>query len=333
MIEILQKANRMAVCACGAALALCSFLVCAPETPAQAYPAKPIRIIVTGPPSSGQDIIARLLGSKLTEALGQQIIVDNRTGASGRIGAEVAARAAPDGYTLMLSTSQLAIVAEMYEDLKYDLAKDFAPISMVGTAPFILVINPSIPATSVKEFVALAKSKPGVLKYGTSGSGSPPHLSAEIFRFMTGIEILHVPYKGSVPALTNTMTGEVDMSFHVIPACLPMIKGGKLRALGVSSARRSPLVPDLPSLSESVPGYEFTGWYALVAPAKTPPAILATLNAEVTKALNAPVIRERMAGLGVEPLGSTPRDLAAYIRVQMEKMREAVKLSGARPEN
>lgn len=233
----------------------------------------------------------------------------------------------------MLSTSQLAIVAGMYEDLKYDLAKDFAPISLVGTAPFILVINPSIPATSVKEFVALAKSKPGVLKFGTSGSGSPPHLSAELFRFMTGIELLHVPYKGSVPALTSTMSGEVDMSFHIIPACLPMIKSGKLRALGVSSAKRTPLAPDLPSISESVPGYEFIGWYGLVAPAKTPPPILATLNTEVTKALNSPAIRERMAGLGVEPLGSTPQSLGTYIRSQMEKMREAVKLSGAHPEN
>jgi tripartite-type tricarboxylate transporter receptor subunit TctC len=233
----------------------------------------------------------------------------------------------------MLLTSQLAIVAGMYEDLKYDLVRDFSPISMVGTTPFILVINPSVQANSVKELVALAKSKPGVLQYGSSGSGSPPHLSAEIFRFMTGTEILHVPYKGSVPALTNTMTGEVDLSFHVIPACLPMIKSGKLRALGVTSAKRTPLVPDLPSISESVSGYEFIGWYGLVAPMKTPPAILSTLNTEVIRALNTPAIRERMAGLGVEPLGSTPQDLATYIRVQMEKMREAVKLSGAHPEN
>jgi tripartite-type tricarboxylate transporter receptor subunit TctC len=333
MTKILHKLNIDVMSALCAILVLGSVAIFSTDAAAQAYPTKPIRILVTSASGSGPDIVARLIGGKLTEALGQQIVVDNRAGASGRIGAEVAARSAPDGYTLLMLTSQLTIVDAMYEHLKYNLVKDFSPISLLGTATSILVVNPSVPATTVKELVTLAKLRPGALKYGSGGSGSSPHLTAELFRFMTGIEILHVPYKASSAALTNTLTGEVDMSFQNIPTSLPLIKSGKFRALGVTSLNRTPLVPDFPSISETVPGFEFTNWWSLVAPVKTPPAILSKLNTEVVKAVNTSVVRERMAGLGIESLGTSQQDLALHISVQLEKMREAVKLSGPRPED
>jgi tripartite-type tricarboxylate transporter receptor subunit TctC len=230
-------------------------------------------------------------------------------------------------------TSQHAIVSGMYESLKYDLVKDFSPISLLGTTPFILVVNPSLQVNSIKELVTLAKSRPGVLQYGSPGSGMAGHLSAEIFKFMTGTDILHVPYKGASQAVTGTLAGEVNMTFQAIPAVVPMINSGKLRALGVTSAKRTPMVPDVPAISESVPGYEYSGWYSLVAPTKTPPGIISKLHAEVVKALNASAMRERMTALGVDTIGSSPEEFATYLRVQLEKMKEAVKVSGARPEN
>ena len=299
---------------------------------AQQYPTKPIRIIALSSPASGPDIIGRLLGQKFTEAWGQQVIVDTRPGASGIIGAEIASKAASDGHTLMIVTSQAVIVSVMYEKLPYHLIKDFSPISMLATTPFILAVNPSVPAASIGELVAYAKSKPGELRYGSGGSGSPPHLSAEIFKSMTGTNFLHVPYKGVTPAMTDTVAGQVQMLISVIPAVLSTIKAGKLKALGVTSATRTPLVPDLPTIAETVPGYEFIGWYSLVAPAKTPGAILGKLNAEIAKVLKPPEFRERLASLGAEPIGSTQQELAAYMQVQTEKMRKAVKDSGARPD-
>ena len=332
MTKILHKVKIAVISASCGALGLGSGAIFSTEALAQAYPTKPIRIVVTSASGSGPDIVARLIGGKLVEAFGQPVVVDNRAGASGRIGAEVAAKSTPDGYTLLMLTSQLTIVNAMYENLKYNLAKDFSPISLLGTATSILVVNSSVPVTSVKELVNLAKSRPGALKYGSGGSGTSPHLTAELFKSMTGIEILHIPYKASSAALTYTLTGEVDMSFQNIPSSLPLIKRGELRALGVTSLNRTPLVPDLPSISETVPGFEFTNWWSLVAPAKTPSAILSKLNAEVVKAVNTSAVRERMAGLGIEPLGTSQQDLALHISVQLEKMKEAVKLIGARPE-
>ncbi|MFH1083173.1 MAG: tripartite tricarboxylate transporter substrate binding protein [Pseudomonadota bacterium] len=333
MTKILRKVNNGVMSAFCAALVLGLITILLPEAFAQAYPTKPIRIVVGTAPGGGGDIVSRLLGGKLAEALGQQIIVDNRDGAGGRISAEIAARSAPDGYTLLMITGQFTIVDAMYKNLKYNLVKDFSPISLLGTVPFILAINPSVPATSVKELVTLAKSRPGVLKYGSGGSGSGQHLSTEIFKFMTGTDILHVPYKAPPAALTNTLTGEVDMTFQPVTACLPVIKSGKLRALGVTSHKRTTLAPDLPSISETVPGYEYTGFYGLVAPTKTPPAILSKLNIEVVKALNTPAVRERMTGLGIDTLGTSQNDFASFISTQLEKMRKAVKLSGTRVED
>ena len=232
----------------------------------------------------------------------------------------------------MIVTSQAVIVSVMYEKLPYHLLKDFSPISLLATTPFILAVHPSVPAASIKELIAYAKSKPGELRYGSGGSGSPPHLSAEIFKSMTGANILHIPYKGVTPAMMDTVAGQVQMLISVIPAVLPTLKAGKVKALGVTSAQRTPFVPDLPAIAETVPGYEFIGWYSLVAPAKTPAAILSKLNAEIAKILKAPEFRERLAALGAEPINSTQQELAAYMQVQTEKMRKAVQESGARPD-
>lgn len=298
---------------------------------AQNYPTRPIRVIALSSPGSGPDIVGRLIGQKFTEAWGQQVIVDTRPAATGIVGSEIAARAAPDGHTLLIVTSQAVIVSVMYDKLTYDLERDFAPIGLIATTPFILAVNPSVPANSVKELIALAKSKPG-MRYGSGGSGSPPHLSAEMFRSMTGIDVLHVPYKGITPAMIDTVSGQVQFLFSVIPAVLPTIKSGKLRALGISSPRRSALVPDVPTIAESVPGYEFLGWYSLFAPAKTPQPILGRINGELVKMLGTPEFRERFSALGAEPRSSTQQELAAYLREQRQKMRKAVKESGARPD-
>lgn len=312
-----------------ALLALATISAQAAEAP---YPNRPIRIVAASSAGSGPDIMSRLIGQKLTEAWGQQVVVDVRPGASGMIGAEIAARANPDGYTFLIATSQHAIVNVMYEKRSYDLVRDFAPISLIASTPFILVANPSVAANSIKELVALAKAKPAQLKYGSGGAGSPPHLSAEIFKSMTGIDVLHVPYKGITPALNDTVGGHIQMTFAVIPACISLVRAGKVKALGVTSAKRTPLVPELPTIAESVPGYEFIGWYSLVAPAKTPATIISKVNAEVLKVLKVPEFQERISGLGAEPIGTGPEALATFMRAQLEKMRKAVKDSGARPD-
>jgi tripartite-type tricarboxylate transporter receptor subunit TctC len=220
----------------------------------------------------------------------------------------------------------------MYQKLPFSLIRDFTPITLVASTPFILAVHPALPATSIRELVALAKSKPGALRYGSGGSGSPPHLSAEIFKTMTGTDMLHVPYKGITPAMVDTVAGQVQMLISVIPAVLPTIKSGRLRALGVTSAKRTALVPDIPPIAETVPGYEFIGWYSLFAPAKTPAGIVGKLNAAIARALQTPEFRERFTALGAEPRTSTPQELADYLRVQQAKMRKAVQDSGARPD-
>lgn len=311
---------------------LIAFALAASAASAQSYPSRPIRIIALSSPGSGPDIVGRLIGSKLTEAWGQQVIVDPRAAATGIVGTEIASKAAPDGHTLVIVTSQAVIVSVMYEKLPFNLIRDFAPITLVASTPFILAVHPAVPATSVKELVALAKSKPGALRYGSGGSGSPPHLSAEIFKSMTGTDMLHVPYKGITPAMIDAVAGQVQMLISVIPAVLPTIRSGRLRALGVTSAKRTALVPDVPTIAETVPGYEFIGWYSLFAPAKTPPGVINKLNAEIVRSLTTPEFRERFTALGAEPATSTPQALAAYLQEQTEKMRKAVKESGARPD-
>jgi tripartite-type tricarboxylate transporter receptor subunit TctC len=332
MIKMLRKMNDGVVSVFCAVLAICLVTISLPEAFAEAYPTKPVRIVVASTAGSSTDIVTRLIGGQLSEALGQQFIIDNRAGAAGRIGTEIAARSDPDGYTLLTINAVTTIDEAMYKNLKYDLAKDFAPISLIGKAPFVLVVNPSVPATSVKELVMLAKSRPGALKYGSGGAGSSAHLAGETLKFLTGIDILHVPYKGVTPAMTATMAGEVEMTFQTIPTCLPMIQSGKLRALAVTTAKRSSLLPDLPSIAEFVPGFDITGWYGLVAPAKTPPAILSKLNAEVIKALKSSAVREKLKSLGVEAIGTSEREFGLYISQQVEKNKKAIKWAGVRPQ-
>ena len=295
-------------------------------------PVRPVRVIVMSTPSSGPDILARLLSPKITEALGQQMVIDNRAGASGIIGAEIGAKAAPDGHTLTMATSQVVIVSVMYEKLPFDLRKDFAPVSLLASTPFIFVVNPSVPAATIKEWVALLKSRPGQMRYGSGGSGSPPHLAAERFKSMTGTTIEHVPYKGVAPALTDTISGQLQMTISVVPMIMPHIKAGRVRALGVTSLARTPLAPDLPTIAESIPGYEVTGWYGLLAPAKTPAPLITRLNADFVKAMKSPDILEKLSGLGAEAKGTTAEAFADYIRAETEKMRAAVKASGAKVE-
>ena len=315
------------VCAAAALLIATSpFALCAQSS----YPDKPIRVIALSSAGSGPDIVGRLIGSKLTEAWGQQVIVDTRPGASGIIGSEIAARAAPDGHTLVIITSQAVIVSQMYEKLNYDLVRDFTPIAMVGSTPFILAVHPGVQAQSVKELIALVKAKPRQFRYGSGGAGSPPHLSFEILKSMTGMDVQHVPYKGVTPAMTDTIAGQVHMLISVIPAVIGSVRAGRLRALGVTSAQRSPLVPEIPPIAETVPGYEFIGWYSIFAPAKTPPAVINRLHGEIVKAVGSPEMRERFSDIGIDPVTWSPKELSAYLAAQMKKMREAIQISGAR---
>ncbi len=314
-------------------VAVCAATILAADTAgAQPWPTTPLRIIVMNTPGSGADIVTRLIAAKMSESLGQQVVVDNRAGASGNIGAEITARAAPDGYTLAMITSQQPNVVALYDKLPYDLVNDFAPISLLASAPYFIVVNPALPATTVKELVALAKSKPGSLSYGSAGSGSAPHLATEVFKSMTGINLLHVPYKGTTPALTDTMAGQIQMTVLVAPLVLPAVKAGKVRALGVTAGHRSALAPDIPTVAESVPGYEWSGWYGLVAPARTSPSIIARLNAGQNEAIKSAEFKERLAGVGAEPIGSTPAEYGAHIKAQLDKMKLAIRLAGVHAE-
>ncbi len=299
---------------------------------AAAYPARPIRIVVASAPGSGPDIVTRLIGRKLAETWQQQIIADNRTGAGGNVGAEIVAHAVPDGYTLLMATASQPIGAALYAKLNYDLTRDFVPVSLVASTPFVLVVNPAVPANSVAELIALAKAKPGFLRYGSGGSGTPPHLCAEILKSSAGLDIVHVPYKGVTPALTDLLGGQVQLVFSVVPSALPLIQTNKLRALGVTSAKRTSLAPELPTIAESLPGFEVIGWYGLLAPTGTPADVVARLNAAVIAALKNPELRERFVALGADPLGTTPQVFAQFIQNELSKWGKAVKDSGARVE-
>ena len=297
---------------------------------AEAYPVKPIRVIVPSSPSSGPDVITRLIGGVFTEAWGQQVVADNRAGSAGNIGAETAARAAADGYTLFMGSSQQITGPLVFDKLQYSLIRDFTPISLIASTPYALIVNPSVQANSIREFIALAKAKPGGLYYGTGGVGGAPHLATEMLRTMAGLELVHVPYKTIVFALLDTLAGQVQFSFSVLPAALPMVKQGKLRALGVTSMKRSTLAPELESIAETLPGYDIVGWYGLLAPQKTPPAIVNKLAAEVLGALKKPEFQERLRMLGADPIGTTPREFGAFLVEQNEKFRKLVDAAGLR---
>lgn len=299
---------------------------------AEVYPSKPIRIVAPFPPGGPADILSRIIGHKLSQSWGQQVIVDNRPGAGGNIGADLVAKAAPDGYTLLLGfVGTHAINASLYAKMPYDNVKDFEPVSQVAAVTIVLVVHPSVPASSIKELIALAKSKPGQLTFGSPGNGTPQHLAGQLFNTMAGVDMLHVPYKGAVPALTDLLGGQVSMIFSSMPPALPLVKTGKLRALGVTSATRSPAAPDISTISESgIPGYEVKNWYGIFAPRGTPKEIVSKLNAEIVKILNMPDVKESLAVQGAEPVSGTPEQFAAYIKEETEKWAKIVKYSGAR---
>lgn len=317
---------------CAAAMVLAQLSAVMPALAADAYPNRPIRIVVPNSAGSGLDAVSRLIGNHLVAAWGQQVVIDNRAGAGGNIGTEIVARALPDGYTLLMMTSLNPILYAMYEKHSYDLVKSFAPITLLGSAPFILVVNPSVAATSMRDLIALAKAKPGQLNYGSPGSGSSAHLSTEMLKSMTGMNLVHVPYKGTTPVVIDTMSGQLQLATLVATAVLPSIRAGKIRALGVTTLKRTPLAPEVPAIAETVPGYEWTGWYGLVAPAGTPREIIGRLNAEQNRALKTAELRDQLFNLGAEVLGTSPEEFALHIRTQLDKMRVAIKVSGARPD-
>jgi len=296
-----------------------------------AYPTRAIRLIVPFPPGGGTDIVARSLGTRLGEALGQQVVVDNRGGAGGNIGAELAAKAAPDGYTLFMASATQAINVTLYSHLTYDLAKDFVPISLVATLPYTLVCNPGLAATSAKALVQLAKEKPGQLNYSSAGSGTGTHLAMEMFKTAAGINIVHIPYKGSAPAVTDLLGGQVQLMFGNTASVLPQIKAGRLRALAVTGLKRSLLLPDVATVAESVvPGFEVIQWYGVLAPASTPPRLITRLHAEIAKATQKPELKDRLHAEGAEATSNTPQQYTAFIRAEIAKWAKAVRESGAR---
>jgi tripartite-type tricarboxylate transporter receptor subunit TctC len=304
----------------------------APATPAgaQPYPNRPVRIIVPFPPGGGVDISNRIVISRLSDILGQQIVIENRSGASGNLGAEIAAKATPDGYTLFgTSIAQHGVSPALYKKLPYDAVRDFAPISLYGTTPNVLVVHPSVPAKSVAEFIAYAKAGGGKINYASPGVGTSPHMTMELFKLATGVNLVHVAYKGGAPALQDVMGGHIPTLFGNLPEQLGAIKAGRTRALAVSSAKRNPTLPDVPAVAESgFPGFDVSSWYGLVAPAKVPKPILDKLNADLVKTLNLPEIREKFAQQSVEVQPTTREEFAAWIRNEIAKWTKVTKEAG-----
>jgi tripartite-type tricarboxylate transporter receptor subunit TctC len=292
------------------------------------FPTKPVRLIIGSAPGSGPDIISRLVSDRLYAAWGQRIVVDSRPGVAGIISAELALRANPDGYTWMMLTSQLFVATSVYPNLKFNLDKDFVSIALIGSVPFVQMVNPKVPVKSIADLIALAKKQPGAIKYGSAGTGASEHLCGVMFTRLTGIEMLHVPYKGVAQAIADTMAGDVQLTYAVMPAARPHIESGRLRAIGVTSGKRAPLLPAVPAIAEVVPGYEMIGWYSLVAPIGTPDAVLAKASAEVVKAARDPAFGERLKVLGVEIIGGNRAELDAFRIGQRKRITELVKAAG-----
>jgi tripartite-type tricarboxylate transporter receptor subunit TctC len=298
---------------------------------AQAYPSKPIRIVVGFPPGGGNDIIARLVGAKMQETWGQSVVIDNRPGAASIIAAEHVAKSAPDGYTLLVNaTGGMSVNPVLYAKLPYDSLKDFVPISMVGSFPLVLIVNSSVPANSVPELVAYAKANPGKLNYSSGSTAF--QVATEMFKQMTGTDVRHIPYKGSAASITAVIAGDVHMTIVDTPPLVPQIKAGKVRALGVTSMKRSGAMPEVPTVAESVPGYEMVLWIGMFAPAGTPREIAARLNAEVVRIVKLPDIREKLHAMDVEPLGNTPEQVSEWIRREIAKYGPVVKAANIKAE-
>ena len=311
-------------------------LLCGLAGPAQAqsnYPSRPVRIVVPSPPAGGTDIIARVLAQYFSTATGQQFFVENRPGAGNMIGIESVARAAHDGYTLLFVPSTLALNSVMYKKISYDPVRDFAPITLAAAAPNVLVVNPKVPAQSVAELIALAKQKPGQLTYGTPGIGTSPHMSMELFKSLADVDLRHIPYRGTAPAMTDVISGQITAMFSNALTAKPQIESGAVRALGVSSRTRSQSMPNVPPIAQAgVPNYEATQWYGLVAPAGTPADIVARLHAEATQALKTQDMKDKLASDGAEPVGTTPAEFAAHIKSELQKWANVARVAKIEPQ-
>jgi tripartite-type tricarboxylate transporter receptor subunit TctC len=316
------------------ALALCALALipalASHEATAQSnYPIRPIRLIVPVAPGGGTDFTARTIGHKLGEALGQQVIVDNRPGAGGNIGVEIAAKSSPDGYTLVMPITSFPINPSLYSKLPFDTVNDFAPVVLASSTPLLLVVHPSVPAKSVSELIAVAKSKPGQLNYANSGNGTTAHLAGELLKKSAGIDIVSVPYKGGGPAVIDLVAGRVQIYFSTIPPALPHVNAGRLRALAVSTAKRVALVPDVPAVAESgVPGFEVVAWFGVFAPAGTPKGAIAKLNREINRVLKNPEVQQRFASQGFVPGGGTSEELGKFLRAEIGKWGALIKEAG-----
>lgn len=306
----------------------------APAALAQAFPSKPVRLIVPAPPGSAPDFLSRLLAPKLGDMWGQPLVIDNVLGAGGNIGTDRVAKAPADGYTLLFNTiGPIGVNVSMYANLPFHPVRDFAPVTLVAKVPNILVVHPSVPVKSVQELIAYARQNPGKLRYGSPGSGTSNHLSAELLKLMAGINLLHIPYKSSAQMTTDILGGQIEVVFHNAPVLLPHVKSGALRGLGITSAKRNASAPELPPIAEAgVPGFEVTAWFGFMAPANTPAAVVNKLHADVVKAMALPEVRDRMLTQAAEPVGSTPQEYATFIASEIAKWAKVVKQSGAKVE-
>lgn len=306
-------------------------LLAAPVANAQGkFPEKPVRLIIGSAAGSGPDIISRLMADRLYESWKQRIVVDTRPGAAGAISADLTLAAAPDGYTWMMLTSQLFVASQVLADIKFDLARDFQSLTLIGTTPFVLLANNQVPAKSLKELIELAKKQPGKLRYGSAGTGASEHLSGVLLGHLTGTNMLHVPYKGVAQAITDALANEVQVTYAVLPAAFPHIQGGRLRALGVTTAKRAALIPDVPAIGEVVPGYAMNAWYSVVARTGTPAAIMNQVSAEMVKAVREPAFGERLKSTGINIVGGDRAVLDAWRAEENKRIVELVKISGAK---
>jgi len=312
-------------------LALILFAIVAASSAAaqESYPARPLRFILPFPPGGGTDILGRLIAERLSAGLGQPVVAENRGGAGGNVGAEAAARAAPDGYTLLLAAPSLAISPSLYSKLNYDPVRDLAPVSLVATVPNVMITHPSVPAQTLREFIAVARAKPGAMNFGSGGAGTSNHLAGELFNLVTGTKLVHVPYKGVNLAMQDVISGRIHLAVIGVPAAAPHIKSGKLRALALIAPQRAAALPEVPTVSEAgLADFEVTTWYGVLAPAGTPRAAIARINAELVRIMHAPDMKERLAGMATEPRTSTPEEFAAYLRQEIAKWGDVIRKAG-----
>jgi tripartite-type tricarboxylate transporter receptor subunit TctC len=308
--------------------AFCVLLAAGLAAHAGAFPDKPVRLVVPFPAGGSTDIIGRTLGQKLSELWGQPVVIDNRPGGSTIIGTDLVAKSAPDGYTLLVTTAPFTIVPSLIDKLSYDPTKDFQPITLINTTPLVVVVNPSVPAKSVKELIALAKARPGALNFGSAGSGGSNHLAGELFNAMAGVKMVHVPYKGNAPALNDLVGGHVDVVFNGLTSAIPLIKAGKLRPLAVTSLNRAGALPDMPTLDEAgLKGFQAVAWNGLSAPARTPKEVIARINADVLRVLHSPELAERLKAEGSDPVGNSPEQFAVFLREETAKWSKVIKFA------